>query len=119
MTGLGAAWVTVNVHTEPLFKKSKILPLPSLVQFFKLQNMHQFTLNALPQSFSSTVHGYETQTEETKTSPSFVTTLNSLFPPADYHPVIFFQLLIFLVLGVNFQTIRSKQQKPKMNLNLS
>ena len=35
-------------------KKSKILPLPSLVQFFKLQFMHQFTLNALPQSFSST-----------------------------------------------------------------
>ena len=43
-----------NAHTEPLFKKSKILPLPSLVQFFKLQIMHQFTLNALPQSFSST-----------------------------------------------------------------
>ena len=42
-----------NAHTEPLFKKSKILPLPLLIQFFKLQFMHQFITNALPQSFSS------------------------------------------------------------------
>ncbi len=40
-----------NAHTEPLFKKSGILPLPDLVTFLKLQFMHRFTQNFLPISF--------------------------------------------------------------------
>ncbi len=43
-----------NAHTEPLFKKTGILPLPDLVNFFKLQFMQRFTQNFLPISFGDT-----------------------------------------------------------------
>ena len=37
-----------NAHTEPLFKQAKILPLPKLCLFFKLQFFFQFTQGFLP-----------------------------------------------------------------------
>jgi hypothetical protein len=43
-----------NAHTESLFKTQKILPLPKMCEFFKLQFMQQFTYNGLPSSFSNT-----------------------------------------------------------------
>ncbi len=43
-----------NAHTESLFKKSKILPLTLLNDYFWLQLIHQFTYNHLPVSFSNT-----------------------------------------------------------------
>jgi hypothetical protein len=43
-----------NAHTESLFKASKILPLPLLADFFKLQFMHQHKYNTLPVSFRDT-----------------------------------------------------------------
>ena len=42
-----------NSHTESLFKKSKILPVPSLIQFFKLQFMQQYTQGFLPAIFDN------------------------------------------------------------------
>ena len=47
----GAAY---NAHTEPLFKKLEILPLPDLVLFSKLQFMQKFVQNFLPISFNDT-----------------------------------------------------------------
>lgn len=41
-----------NDHTEPLFKKEEILPLPDLVTFFKIQFAHRFSFNFLPESFN-------------------------------------------------------------------
>ena len=41
-----------NSHTEPLFKKENILPLPDLITFFKIQFMHRFRQNFLPESFN-------------------------------------------------------------------
>ena len=41
-----------NAHTESYFKKSKILPLPSLIEFFKLQFMQNFSQGTLPISFN-------------------------------------------------------------------
>ncbi len=41
-----------NAHTESLFKKQKILPLPSLIDFFKIQFMQQFSQGLLPKSFT-------------------------------------------------------------------
>jgi hypothetical protein len=41
-----------NAHTEPLFKSSKILPLPDLCNYFKIQFMHRFTQKFLPISFN-------------------------------------------------------------------
>ena len=42
-----------NSHTEPLFKLSGILPLPKLVDFFKLQFFHNFIIGELPASFAN------------------------------------------------------------------
>jgi hypothetical protein len=41
-----------NAHTEPLFKANRILPLPQLTQYFKLQFMQQYKHGLLPKSFS-------------------------------------------------------------------
>ena len=43
-----------NSHTEPLFKKLQILPLPDLILFNKLQFMQSFNQNLLPSSFNDT-----------------------------------------------------------------
>jgi hypothetical protein len=42
-----------NAHTESLFKKSKILTLPLLVDYFKIQFMHQFFHKFLPISLNT------------------------------------------------------------------
>ena len=42
-----------NAHTEPLFKKAQILPLPDLITFTKLQFMQRFTQKLLPTSFNN------------------------------------------------------------------
>ena len=42
-----------NAHTESLFKSSSILPLNSLIEFFKIQFMHQLVNNRLPTSFAN------------------------------------------------------------------
>ena len=42
-----------NSHTEPLFKKCSILPLPQLIEFSKLKFMHSFKFNLLPASFEN------------------------------------------------------------------
>jgi hypothetical protein len=41
-----------NAHTESLFKKSEVLPLHMLIDYFRIQFMHQFVYNHLPASFS-------------------------------------------------------------------
>lgn len=43
-----------NAHTEPLFKKLRVLPLPDLISYINLQFMHRFTFNLLPVSFQNT-----------------------------------------------------------------
>jgi len=42
-----------NSHTEPLFKKLKILPFPQLCDFFRIQFMHDFKYGFLPPSFDN------------------------------------------------------------------
>ena len=39
-----------NAHTEPLFKANQILPLPDLINFFKLQTMQRYSINHIPVS---------------------------------------------------------------------
>lgn len=41
-----------NAHTESLFKNLKILPLPDLINFFKIQFVQRFTYGHLPPSLS-------------------------------------------------------------------
>jgi len=40
-----------NAHTQPLFKELSILPLPDLIEFFRLQFMQRFSFGLLPRSF--------------------------------------------------------------------
>ena len=42
-----------NAHTEPIFKKLNILPLPSLIEYFKIQFMQRFVQGFLPSSFEN------------------------------------------------------------------
>lgn len=41
-----------NGHTESYFKCSNILPLPKLIEFFKIQFMNRFTQGLLPKLFN-------------------------------------------------------------------
>ena len=43
-----------NAHTELLFKKLQIMPLPDLITFSKIQFMQRFTQGFLPVSFNET-----------------------------------------------------------------
>jgi hypothetical protein len=43
-----------NAHTESLFRSASILPLNLMIEFFKLQFMHQYIQGYLPKSFSNT-----------------------------------------------------------------
>ncbi len=43
-----------NSHTESLFKKSRILPLPKLIEYFNIQFMQKFVHGLLPNSFVNT-----------------------------------------------------------------
>jgi len=43
-----------NDHSEPIFKSLRILPLPLLCDYFKLQFMQRFLQGFLPQSFNNT-----------------------------------------------------------------
>ena len=43
-----------NSHTEPIFKSLSILPLTSLIAYFKIQFMFNFVNGELPGSFEST-----------------------------------------------------------------
>jgi hypothetical protein len=45
--------VAYNAHTESLFKSSSILPLPLLIDYFKLQFMYLYTFKHLPASFNN------------------------------------------------------------------
>jgi hypothetical protein len=42
-----------SAHTEPLFKSLEILPLPSLISYFKIQFMQQYKWGLLPVSFNN------------------------------------------------------------------
>jgi len=42
-----------SAHTEPIFKKLRILPLPLLVDFFKIQFMFSFSKKEIPAAFEN------------------------------------------------------------------
>jgi hypothetical protein len=54
-----------RAHTEPIFKRLNILPLPSLIEFFKLQFMQRFIKGHLPPSFNNVWITNEARRSET------------------------------------------------------
>lgn len=55
-----------NYHTEPLFKKAKILPFEKLIYFFKLQTMQRYIQGYLPKAFA---HTWVTNLERRRDNP--------------------------------------------------
>ena len=68
-----------NSHTEPLFKRLQILPLPDLISFSKLQFMRRFSQNSyLPRLIKL---GLKIQLEiSEKTKFNYVTLINCNMP---------------------------------------
>jgi hypothetical protein len=54
-----------RAHTEPIFKSLNTLPLPSLIEYFKLQFMQRFVQGHLPPSFNN-IHGSQTKLDAAK-----------------------------------------------------
>jgi hypothetical protein len=54
-----------RAHTEPIFKRLNILPLLSLIEFFKLQFMQRFVQGHLPPSFNNVWFTNEIRRNET------------------------------------------------------
>ena len=84
-----------NSHTESLFKQCKILPLPSLIEFFKLQFMQQYIRGHLPISFNDVWITLEARREAEnveyllRNSENFYMPLSRLFT-LDNHPYFAF-----------------------------
>lgn len=83
-----------NSHTQPLFKKSNILPFNMLVEYFKLLFMYNFINNTLPISFNNTwVLNQERNRNEDR---AILRNQNELFIPfsrlmsSDNHPLFSF-----------------------------
>ncbi len=68
-----------NSHTESYFKASKILPLPKLIDFFKLQYMQNYKQGFLPISFSDV---WTTNAERTVNRPYLLRNDSELYIPA-------------------------------------
>jgi hypothetical protein len=60
-----------NAHTEPLFKKLRILPFFDLVSYFKIQFMQQFKQGFLPKSFDDEWTTYLTRIQAPENEHEF------------------------------------------------
>ena len=107
-----------NSHTEPLFKISRILPLPLLIEFFKLQLMHGFLNNLLPSSFDNmwTVNAARRLCDQ----PILRNHYSLFLPTSRLSSTEKFPLLNFPRLWSNFPDTNIKQitSKPEFNSKL-
>ena len=109
-----------NSHTESLFKKSKILPLPSLIEFFKLQFMQQYVNGHLPISFKDVWITQEARRQADnveyllRNSENFYTPLSRLYT-LDSHPYFLFPKMWQNFREENLKIIRDKS---KFNIQL-
>jgi hypothetical protein len=88
-----------NAHTESLFKKSSILPLPSFAEYLKIQFMHQHYFKQLPASFGSTwstnaerrndAHHIALRNDEDYYDPL------SRLSSTDNHPLVYFPKILY------------------------
>lgn len=108
-----------NAHTEPLFKISNILPLPTLSEFFKIQFIHKFLNNELPRSFESM---WSTNAERVPGGNiPYLRNNNILFvPPSRLNSTEKFPLHSFPHLWVSLHedSIKSERSKSEFNFKL-
>jgi hypothetical protein len=81
-----------NAHTESLFKTAAILPLPLLIDYFRIQFMQQFVFNHLSSSFADCWTSNAARREEgpaLRNEDDFFVPLSRL-SSTDRHPLIIF-----------------------------
>ena len=105
-----------NAHTEPLFKKSNILPLHMLVDYFKLQFFHRFTINDLPHSFENTWIKNEERRQEN--APLLRNHLEYHVPYSRLSSTEKFPLICFPRLWCSFSDINIKSTVNKSSFNI-
>jgi hypothetical protein len=77
---------------ESLFKTAAILPLPLLIDYFRIQYMQQFVFNHLPSSFADSWTSNAARREEDpalRNEDDFFVPLSCL-SSTDHHPLIIF-----------------------------
>jgi len=103
-----------NGHTESFFKKSNILPLPKLVEYFKIQFMNRYVQGLLPELFNDdwpsnaivNNHAYQLRNQDDLYVPIARTTFVQKSP---YHA--------FPSAWLNFDCNEIKIQRNKLVLN--
>ena len=116
-----------NAHTESLFKKSKILPLPTLCEYFKIQFVHQFLHNKLPISFANvwttnlarrTAGANDVNLINNNANPYVLRNSDDLFiPPSRIALLDKFPLYLFPHLWVSLDNQDVKMQNTKITFN--
>ena len=109
-----------NAHTEPTFKKLKILPLPSLVDFFVIQFMQRYKQGYLPILFNNTWVTNATRRGEDGSQLALRNDYDLYIPPArttqtESHPLINFprKWVAFAEENVEICFIRNKPEFDK------
>ena len=113
-----------NAHTESLFKMCRILPLPKLVDFFKLQFMFHFKQGFLPHSFAEVWTTNEARRRHLEDNPNLfnyrLRNDDDLYiPPARLSSTERFPLVNFPRLWSQFNENEIKIQRNKIIFNNS
>jgi len=109
-----------NCHTESLFSKSKILPLPDLIYFFKIQFMQQYVNGFLPKIFDNTWLTFETRRQNLNIYHALRNSDNLYLPFARLTSSSKHPFFLFPRLWQNFneESIKILRNKIQFNSNL-
>ena len=104
-----------NAHTEPLFKKSNILPLSKLIEYFKLQFMHRYIIPETPSSFDNM---WQRNEERRRPLEHSLRNMSDFFvPPSRLVSTDNFPLVLFPQLWNNFDDVSIKSIVSKTEFN--
>ena len=104
-----------NAHTEPLFKKSNILPLPKLIEYFKLQFMQRYIIHETPSSFDNM---WQKNEERRRHLEHSLRNMSDFFiPPSRLVSTDNFPLVLFPQLWNNFDNVLIKSIVSKTEFN--
>lgn len=109
-----------NCHTESLFRKSKILPLPDLIYFFKIQFMQQYINGFLPRTFENTWLTHEARRQNLNIGLALRNSDNLYLPAARLSSLSKHPYFLFPKLWNDFreESIKILRSKLQFNSNL-
>ena len=107
-------------HTESLFIKSEILPLPDLIYFFKLQFMQQYINCLLPKTFNNTWLTLEAKRHNLNIEHTLRNSDNLYLPIARLTTISKHPFFLFPRLWDNFheETIKIMREESQFNTHL-